>query len=181
MNLLHVYIRDREPKATVISGIKWPRQGDESIAAAHSRLRAVGAEPNPTSTTFMLFDEAQDTYWDITLWNDFFKNLLNTQAYTVLFCCYGSPSSRPVDYPPEIGTPLMLGDDQRISLWSPNAAAQLYLNETEYNEIVERHEEPLCLQVDLRYVILRWTAGHVGAITDLFRIIQQQVRCFSQV
>ena len=136
-------------------------------------------DPDPKNITFLLFDEAQDTYWDECLWNNFFKSVRDSSYRVILFCSYGSPSARPLDH--KIGTPMVMHPDSRISLW-PNEkdGIGLLLNQSEFNEVVEHFSEPLHLDPIFQYQVFRWTAGHAGVTVDMLDIISQQASDFSK-
>jgi len=65
---------------------------------------------------YLLFDEAQDSYWDYDLWNEYLKTIQGSgsNAHVILFCSYGSPALMPNVY--NGGTPLSIEPDARVSL-----------------------------------------------------------------
>jgi hypothetical protein len=177
MNLLFAYIRRLGVATVVYSKHSWPKDVPQLDSALVARLREVDpAFARNRGLVFLLFDEAQDSYRDELLWNDFFKGVAdgNYPTYRViLFCSYGSPSSRPVDY--HIGTPLVLSDAARISLWPTEGSIGILLDRSEFDEVVLLFERPLNLHADLQNSIFHWTAGHVGAVVELLRVISNQV------
>ena len=96
------------------------------------RLREIDPEfpwQRKPNLAFILFDDGQDTYDDLLLWNSFIKEVcegLYPQYRVILFCSYGSPSSRPLEY--KIGTSPTLAEAARISLWPGQSPIGLLLN-----------------------------------------------------
>jgi hypothetical protein len=89
-------------------------------------LQRIPDYPNPTAETYLLFDEGQDTYWDVSFWNVFLKGYASFDNYRViLFCSYGSSGMQPLNY--RIGAPLHLNPvEARVSL-VPNSEANGHL------------------------------------------------------
>src|ERR1700691_105559 len=118
MDLLHSYILKQSPLAFVNSTSTWPRleEAKQSDSALIKRLQDVDPLfPRRHGLAFLLFDEGQDSYEDHVLWNTFFKGVSDGRYFryrVILFCSYGSPSSRPVLY--NIGTRLVLRHAARI-------------------------------------------------------------------
>jgi hypothetical protein len=177
MNLLFAHIRRLGTTTGVYSKHSWSKDVPQSEHLLLTRLREVDpAFPRDNGLVFLLFDEAQDSYGDELLWNYFFKGVADgdyPHYRVILFCSYGSPSSRPVDY--HIGTPLVMRDTARISLWPTKGSIGILLDHSEFDEVVSRFERPLNLHSDLRDSIFNWTVGHVGAVVELLRLISNQV------
>ncbi|KIL58917.1 hypothetical protein M378DRAFT_15182 [Amanita muscaria Koide BX008] len=177
MHLLHAYILKQFPSALVYTKHSWPGP-TESDSLLRKRLRELDPGfPRRNGTTFLLFDEGQDLYDDDLLWSFFFKevNGVYNRYRVVLFCSYGSPSSRPVPY--RIGTRLVLRDAARISLWPREGSIGILLKRSEFDQIVslyERYEHKLDLHPDLQDLIFDWTVGHVGAVVAMLRVISYQ-------
>jgi len=114
----------------------WPSDPSQSESALESRLReSVDPDPQPKVPTYLLFDEGQDSYGDQLFWNVFLKDLSSdSNYYAILFCRYGSPSVSPVFYPK--GTPPILRDAARVSLWPTAKSVGLLLTRSEFNEVV---------------------------------------------
>ena len=67
----------------------------------------------------------------------------------------------------------------RISLWPEDGESLwLLLNRSEFDEVVERFPEPVCLDPTLQDMLLSWTAGHAGATEDVLDIITQKASHF---
>ncbi|KAK2459548.1 hypothetical protein APHAL10511_008427 [Amanita phalloides] len=171
--LFHDYILQKERNASVKAYNSWERLSGNLEAA----LRRVDpAYPHPRVPTYLLFDEAQDTYDDVDLWNNFFKSVHDKafdKYYVILFCSYGSPSSRIVDYD-RGGTPLILHGSARVSLWPAENPIGLFLSRTEFQEVVDRYHRRVKLDSDLLEYLFHLTGGHVGAIVGLLEIISYQ-------
>ncbi|KAF8232682.1 hypothetical protein L208DRAFT_1360846 [Tricholoma matsutake] len=177
MNLLHSYIHKKLPSAFVNTQESWPPK--ESGPSQQQRLRQVDpAFPRPDGLAFLLFDEGQDSYDDHLLWNGFLKGVgdgFYPWYHVILFCSYGSPSSRPV--PHDIGTPLALCDAARISLWPREGLEEsigILFKRSEFDEVVSRFERQLSLHPDLLDLIFDWTVGHAGAVVEILRMISYQ-------
>ena len=132
-----------------------------------------GAHP-----TYLLFDDAQDTYCDLELWNAFFKNVTSmANIYVALFCSYGSASPRLVDE--SYGTSDHFDEYHRLSLLpTPQTPLGLYLSYDELEDLLSRYPHPLNLAEDVKKEILAWTAGHIGAIKYLLESIKHVVRFY---
>ena len=198
MKLLHSYILKHTPSTTFINTAStWPTgpagglespglpiQSDSALTERLKQLDPFYPRPGPEhSLAFLLFDEGQDSYKDHILWNNFFKGV-SDGAYDryriIIFCSYGSPSSRPV---PRHITPLALSNTARISLWPRaglGAPVGILLTRSEFDEVVTRFERQLNLQPDLQDLIFDWTVGHAGAATSMLRVISYQVSVASE-
>ncbi len=176
MNLLAAYILEREPSALVKTQHSWvPAKSDEVLKENLRLMDPAFPRSRRDNIAYLLFDEAQDSYEDGFLWNDFFKGV-GDRGYShyrvILFCSYGSPSSRPVLY--RIGTLLELTNAARISLWprkGSEGSIGLLLNRSEFDEVVSRFEPRLNLHSDLLDLIFEWTVGHVGAVIRMLEVI----------
>ena len=180
MNLLHAFILQRAPSAFVHTQHSWPPAGTGPSLGPllDERLRLLDhAFPRRDGLAYLLFDEGQDSYEDHFFWNGFFKGVVDglySHYRVVLFCSYGSPSSRPV--PHHIGTPLVLRDAARISLWPQEpGSVGILLNRPEFDEVVSLFDRPVDLHPDLLDLIFEWTVGHVGAVVEMLRVISCQV------
>jgi hypothetical protein len=178
MHLLQSYILEQSPSAFVNALQSWPPRG--SGALPNQRLRLMDpAFPRRDGLAFLLFDEGQDSYDDPLLWNGFLKGVsdgLYPRYRVILFCSYGSPSSRPVLH--HIGIPLVLRDAARISLWpreGSEGSIGILLKRSEFDEVVSRFKRPLNLHPDLLDLIFDWTGGHAGAVVEMLRVISYQV------
>ena len=179
MNLLYAFILEQAPSAFVNTQHSWP-QGQSWGPLLNDRLQLVDPSfPRQDGLAYLLFDEGQDSYEDDILWNNFFKGVVDGgfSCYRViLFCSYGSPSSCPV--PHHIGSPLVLREAARISLWpqqGSEGSIGILLNRSEFEEVVSLFERPLNLHPDLLDLIFEWTVGHVGAVVEMLRVISYQV------
>jgi len=154
----------------------WPLDPAQSETALESRLKDIvdPAYPHPKVPTYLLFDDGQHSYGDHLFWNAFLKDIPSySNYYAILFCSYGSPSSRPIEYP--IGTPLVLRAIARVSLWPIAESVGLLLTRSEFNEVMERYEGKPNLHPDLLDLFFDLTGGHVGAVVDLLHIVTYEV------
>jgi len=140
--LLHAHILSQVPPPIVYVFETWPKKDPETLEDYVGRIRRTVTnypDPDKNHTTFLLFDEAQDTYWDEWLWNSFFKSAPDLGYRVILFCSYGS---RPVNH--EIGIPLSMPPNTRISLWPKDGEGiGLLLDQLEFDEVVERFPNPV--------------------------------------
>jgi hypothetical protein len=178
LNLLHAYILEENPSAFVYTTVSWPGETKQSNSSFNERLRQVDPKfPRSNGLTFLLFDEAQDSYNDGFLWNYFLQGVgdgLFFRYRAILFCSYGSPYSR---FTPNhrFGSSLVIPQAARISLWPGEVSLGVFLNRSELNEVVSRFEPPLNLHPDLLDLIFAWTVGHAGVVVELLRIVSEQV------
>jgi len=153
---LHVRLKERRARVYTIDG--WMTDKPHM-----KRLNEICGEFDPTHPTYLLFDEAQDTYRDLELWNTFFKSVERmANMYVALFCSYGSAGSRLINA--SYGTPDKFDEYRRLSLFPTSQTLGLYLSYNELEELLSRYPAPLNLADDVKKEILGWTSGHVGAI-----------------
>jgi len=126
-----------------------------------------------TSKVVILFDEAQDSYWDEELWLEFFKALeLGMGPIVILFASFGADQRTPVGTI-NTGTHLVMMPQMRIGLY-PSAGSRvgLLMGENKAKELVTRklavmssHE----MVVDERLMrdLYLITDGHRGALSSL--------------
>ena len=166
--LLHHHIRQFFPQAFIRYYNDWPQNPTGSLDG-----RLLGMDPHypREQITFLLLDDAQDSYSDFDLWNIFLKSVQG--AYTnyraVLFCSYGSHSGGSAL---ARGTPPVLRRAACFDLWNTFNSPGLLLSRQELDDVVKRYD-PLCAKFSesLRDRIYTWTAGHAGAVTDLLSFI----------
>ena len=174
-SLLYAYIQANEPQADVQFFTGW----DDDGLSITARLKKNILNYPTSTTTYLIFDNGEDTYWDTYLWETFFKSQQFTGAYQIiLFCGYGSAGTQPLSYPK--GTPLRLDPKARVSLMRNSESADefgsigLLLSRAEFDEVVERAHE-YGLDDSFKDMIFLWTSGHVGAVADILRITQTAV------
>lgn len=179
--LLAQHIHQQEPAVHTIYIPIWPLQDVEAIGGWQFYLRQKYGWV-PGKKTVFIFDEAQTTYEDYSLWDEFIKNI---QAYNdrfaIALASYGSPSSRIRI----AGLPVVVGDWQRVTLHQINldglGSVGLFFSQTEFEDLVykkfalARHYfDPSFLKV-----VFEVTGGHVGAINGfLGAIVDHDVRFF---
>jgi hypothetical protein len=176
MNLLHAYILKQSPSAFVNIQHLWPPEGSGPLLNQHLQQVDHPSFPWHDGLAFLLFDEGQDLYHNPILWNVFLKGVSDRNYnpyYIILFCNYGSPSSRPVSY--SIGNPPVLAAAAHISLWPGERPVGILLQQSEFDEVMSRFSHPLNLHPDLLDLIFNWTVGHAGAVVRLLHEISYQV------
>ena len=178
-DLLHRFILDKS--AFVNSQLSWPPKESQGSSLL-KRLQSLDpAYPRDDGPAYLLFDEGQDSYENMHLWNGFLKRVCDGSypSYrVVMFCSYGSPSSRPM--PDDIPKPtnLVLRDTAHISLWPREGSAgsiSILLNRSEFDDVVSRFHHKLYLHHDLQDLIFQWTVGHVGVVVEILNMISYQV------
>jgi hypothetical protein len=102
-----------------------------------------------------------------------------------LFCSYGNPGERPLDY--DSGTPLRLPDNARITLTPYQKDASdpqhppigLLFTEEEFNEALSRYRnidgKKIRMDEELRLAVYDWTMGHAGAVNGLLNVMSMNV------
>lgn len=60
-------------------------------------------------------------------------------------------------------------------IWGGMEVNGLLLDQDEFNEVVLRYNKELAIDMDLSKKIFEMTAGHVGAVCELLRIILDKV------
>ena len=125
--------------------------------------------------TIFVFDEAQLSYEDFSLWGEFFKELPNyEELFAIAFANYGSPTP----YMVMQGIPIFVSDLQRVALFPIDhsdglGAVGLLFSRMEFNDLVckrfpssEHHFHPSFFDA-----VFNLTGGHVGAIHDFVETI----------
>jgi len=162
----------------------WPKRPETDLK--ERKKKQIKTFPfTDRANTYLLFDNGQNTYWDGELWEYFFKDdivLRGRGPFVILFCSYGSPTSRPVHY--DCGTPLTLVRCARMTLradtchHADHGPIGLLLSRPEFEEVIYRFKGPYCVAVclddDLRELLFDWTLGHVGAVVDILSELARQ-------
>ncbi|KDQ06792.1 hypothetical protein BOTBODRAFT_181262 [Botryobasidium botryosum FD-172 SS1] len=180
--LLQVHLLEQRPDALVYVCSSRPAQAPDLHWTDRFRTRLSrprGELFPPNKRCYLLFDEAQDSYWDTRLWNEFLKDVQDPSSHihVIIFCYYGSPSP----YPNSLSgvTTLFMQPEARISLQpSVDGDIGLFFTRAEYyQELLPRfpHRIPLDLNADFIDAVHRWTSGHVGFIHDVFFYIKTEV------
>lgn len=124
-----------------------------------------------------IFDEAQQSYYDLDLWLGIIKTQSGAFAgpKICLFSSYGSPATGPTNYP--LGsTPIHFGAEQRISI-TPSPFVEngvcLFYSEQEFKDVVSRAcsipTRKFALDPAACEYLYSITGGHPGATTALLK------------
>ena len=121
----------------------------------------------------ILFDEGQDSYWDLHLWNEFLKALEpGVGPIVIMFASFGSDGRSPVGL--NTVTPLTLHRRQRICLASDPASGGfcLLMNDQEAMDLIGRRLAAICansvvLDEELSRYLIIISDGHCGALSSL--------------
>jgi hypothetical protein len=184
LTLLHSHIISQDSEAVVDVIKSWPKitHQDTIQSRLHHRIG--------TKSTYLLFDNGQDAYWDSELWDVFFKDVVQkgNGPLVVLFCSYGSPTARPLLY--NQGAPLKLNGCAHISLQTsdcidnerqPHPPCSLLFSKTEFEEVLQTYENHdasrLLMDDSLQDMLFDWTNGHAGGVVDLLSLLSQRVCC----
>ena len=133
--LLSRYIRVQEPNVRVIWIARWKLDDVAEYGGWWSYLNKQKGWI-PGEDTVSIFDEAQESYKDVELWNELFKGIHDyPDRRAIAFASYGSPSSF-IDIQ---GTRFFVASRARVSLL-PTAdgdpAAGLFFTPAEFDELV---------------------------------------------
>ena len=123
-----------------------------------------------------IFDEAQVTYNDGNLWNDFFKSINQYPCCCVIvFTSYGNPSTR---ISTKQGISMIIPNQQRVTLCPIQhmdnlPAVGLFFTQMEFDNLVSLlYPSPdYFFDVSFLNALFNITQGHVGAIIDFIWII----------
>jgi len=164
MELLHAHILSQDPSAIVGVVKGWEKQPGTKIEdRMHQRIKTYPL--TGPHNHYLLFNNSQDTYCDGDLWEIFFKDTIQhgSGPRAILFCSYGSPSTRPVEH--DNGTPLVLDNNACISLTphhnhisdSMFPPIGLLFSQEEFEEAVDCFKGPDCIRTlmdqELRQVL----------------------------
>jgi hypothetical protein len=164
--LLANHIASQEPTANPVLIANWPKDG----SYWNDKLTKQGFNNN--GPKIIIIDEAQLTYWDGAFWNSFLKQITPTSNRVILFASYGSPTGTVTAE----GTPMIIPDRYRIELRPIDhgdgvTPAGLFLTTDEFADVVGKKYPTERFEQDFLDYVLRVTAGHVGAVTDLLEIV----------
>jgi hypothetical protein len=148
---------------------------------SYSWLQAIIPDfPGRTSPAFLLMDEAQESFADGYLWHSFLKDIIDKPSCyrVVVFCSYGSISTPGEDA--SGGTPTDLKKAACMTLWPRKVKKGIEVNGLlldwdEFSEVVSQFSTELAIDPDLSQKIFELTAGHVGAVCELLRLILDNV------
>lgn len=173
--LLTEHIRSKEGVEPVSIG-SWPRNPPPSFRWLQYMCDRDYDEHGPN---IVIIDEAQETYGCPEFWNSYLKNIdFQHRDRVILFASYGSAIgsvSQEVE-----GTPMIIPNPQRIHLRRVNhgdgiAPVGLFLTKEEFDDIVKRGYSTHQFGRDFLDFIFNITAGHVGAIKDMLRIVNTDI------
>ena len=95
------YIHLLKPDHSIFSLGGWEREAVLASGGYTGQLELITKVPYSTLmktvNMVILFDEGQDSYWDLDLWNEFFKSLEpGVGPIVVMFASFGSDGDAPV-------------------------------------------------------------------------------------
>jgi hypothetical protein len=157
----------------IISLPEWPLEKVEKIGGWEAYLRGKGWRQR--EKTYFIFDEAQPSYEDASLWNVFFKNLsIYNDQFVIAFASYGSPTSHLTFR----GIPIYVNDSQRVALRPIDSgdgldAVGLLFTQMEFDDLVSKRFSSSEYFFDKSFFdgVFLLTGGHVGAIYNFVAII----------
>jgi hypothetical protein len=163
----------------LISG--WPLEEVKEIGGWRAYLRHEFGWVQGQKTV-LIFDEAQLSYEDPSLWNELFKNIhFYANVFAIAFASYGSPTSRLSIK----GTPFFVSDSQRITLRPIDHgdglnAVGLLFSRMEFDELIHKQfsSSGYYFHPSFFDAVFDLTGGHVGAIRDFVQITTGHDVCF---
>lgn len=180
--LLCHYIRQQEPITNIIWVQGWQRTEITAKGGWQYYFETEKGWVKGNNTVFV-FDEAQLSYCDGDLWNNFFKaidqdvdpsdpNDENIRA--IIFASYGSPTTR---FTIE-GTPIVLDDAQRVTLRSIQhdddlPPIGLFFSQAEFGDLVSKRYPSSNFSFHASFFdrVYDLTQGHIGAVKDLIKVV----------
>jgi hypothetical protein len=168
------YIRQQEPATNVIWIQGWSRDKVEAKGRWERYFETEKGWVQHAKTVFV-FDEAQASYEDGDLWNNFFKSIQNYHnCRAIVFASYGSASSRLII----LGTPIDIMDAQRVTLRALQhkddlPPVGLFFTRMEFDDLVSKLYPSTKYRFDTSFfnALFDLTEGHVGAIHGFMTII----------
>lgn len=143
----------------------------------------------PTSNSYLLFDESQQSYWDSTLWSSFFKAMIHIGGSycptVILFASYGSTrrGNSGIDATKYFQTPVQLGPDQIIPMReeeisdSELGAMGILLNHHDSRDVTERYSLTVGnvrVSNELVEHLYQVTGGHAGCLSALLKLFSDK-------
>ena len=123
--------------------------------------------------TVFIFDEAQTSYTEGALWNDFFKCMADyPRRRAIAFVSFGSASSVISIQ----GTPIFISDAARITMLPTThddlPPVGLFFNHAEFDEPVQQYPSPeYHFHPSFLQTVFCITQGHIGAMCDVINIV----------
>lgn len=172
--LLAYHITQQEPTTHVIWMQGWPQDYIKARGRWRDYFKIDKGWVENQQTVFV-FDEAQLSYVDGDLWNNFFKSIhLYSNCRAIAFTSYGSPTT-PIMIE---GTPIVISDERRVTLRAIQhkdglPSAGLFFSRVEFDNLVSTMYPSQKYLFDKSFFneLFHLTDGHVGAIADFIRII----------
>ena len=172
--LLGYYITQQEPTTHVIWIQGWPHDDIKARGRWRNYFELEKGWVEDQQTVFV-FDGAQLSYVDGDLWNNFFKSIhLYSNCRAITFTSYGSPTT-PIMIQ---GTPIIISDERRVTLRAIQhddglPSAGLFFSRMEFDNLVSTMYPSPKYSFDNAFFdeLFDLTDGHVGAITEIIRII----------
>jgi hypothetical protein len=146
----------------------------------------------PSSSAYLLFDEAQMSYWDTELWAAFFKEIIQDNIpdnpCVMLFASFGSAGQYEEAFSEDSYhvTPMTFNPSQVISMRADESLDQslmddnhpnglgLLLDAEEASDVMERYINIMnspSLSKDLRDELFLISSGHIGCLTALMDVL----------
>ena len=174
----HILQHDTDVDVIWISG--WPVEEVKRFGGAYGYLyRRKGWVPE--KKTVFIFDDAQMSYKNMELWNDFFKTMHGyNNCRAIAFTSYGSPTSRVYTQ----GTPLEWANVQTVILRPLNHGdglppVGLLFSWEEFDDLISRLYPNQEYYFDSSFFdsVFSLTGGHVGAVLGFMAAIVSHHIC----
>ena len=136
----------------------------------------------PRKAVFLI-DEATNTYKEIMMWADLFKNPDRQDDFFVLVCSYGSAKGV-YQYGPEDAESVQIPPGRRVELFPTDNKLQLLLSTCEIRQVVHEWHlklEGIVLDPDVYDFLETETEGHAGMLSMLLKYLETgilQVKIF---
>jgi hypothetical protein len=190
--LLEHHIATVSPSYKVysLSGYYHPHSASQNEAISPSYQKTLEAltgmalpEMMNDSKLVLVWDEAQDSYWAVDLWRDFFKALGPGNGPIVFaFCSYGATGREPDEgssAPIALGerTPINLRPSQKFELLPESDLRSIRLTPDEASVIVlkrlQQIPDPAKFSLEAIWYLWDICDGHVGALVDVLDFVMR--------
>ncbi|KAF8237952.1 hypothetical protein L208DRAFT_433834 [Tricholoma matsutake] len=165
--LLHAYIHDNEPDIVVARLAAW--NPENKLPDGWRRWLADSWDAQKGS--FLIVDEAQLSYWDMSFWMDIKAIGPNNHFHLITFASYGSSGGSD-----SLMIPHTPHQAQVVGLHAidpgDGISVGLLLTQEEFYDFVEKRFGRNRFSPEFLESIYELTTGHVGACEDVLEVIQ---------
>src|ERR1700761_545046 len=183
-NLLYRHIQQMEPDAPIVWLESWSMVQVHAASSGWmdyiSNVIGWKYHKAPRNSVIIL-DDAQQSYWDLSLWNELFKPISGSfekSFRVIVFAGYGDPCrAGPTE------TSMVIPQKHRITLRTSHhndglPEVGLLFTLEELHEFVDQRFKSHSFDPAFLTMLHSRTAGHIGATEDILRVIQAHDVCF---